>query len=104
MESTWFARAVSSRRAAGVGSGRGRSSGLLSGYPLWPFGALWLWNLGDDSSLLSPSFAYSASDEATLNGGMFLGLGPEASEPGQPLASEYGLVPTTVYFSVSLYF
>jgi hypothetical protein len=73
-------------------------------HPLWSLAGLLLWNLGDGSSLLSPSFAYSASDSAAVSGGLFFGFGPSELEPGAVLPSEYGLVPTTAYVSVSLFF
>ena len=73
-------------------------------HPLWSFAGLLLWNLGDGSALVSPSFAYSASDSAAVSGGLFFGFGPSAlASPGE-LPSEYGLVPTTAYVSVSLFF
>jgi hypothetical protein len=72
--------------------------------PLWGLSLLWLWNLNDHSSLLSPSFSYSASDEATVMGGVFFGLGDDELVAGGGLPSEYGVVGTTVYFSVSVFF
>lgn len=73
-------------------------------HPLWSLSFLWLLNLNDPSSLLSPSVVYSASDEATVMGGVFVGVGDDelTSEGGLP--SEYGLAATTVYFSVSIFF
>jgi hypothetical protein len=73
-------------------------------HPLWSVAGLLLWNLGDGSALLSPSFAYSASDSAAVSGGLFFGLGPSDIAAGVALPSEYGLVPTTAYVSVSLFF
>jgi hypothetical protein len=63
-----------------------------------------LWNLGDGSALLSPSFAYSASDSASVTGGLFFGFGPSELRSPEVLPSEYGLVPATAYLSVSLFF
>ncbi|MGH9323128.1 MAG: hypothetical protein ACRD21_02285 [Vicinamibacteria bacterium] len=73
-------------------------------HPLWSLSGLVLWNLADGSALLSPGFTFSASDEATVSGGLFLGLGEEDLEGGRTLASEYGLVPATAYVSVSFFF
>ena len=44
-------------------------------HPLSSLSFSWLLNLNDRSSLLSPSVVYSASDEATVMGGVFLGVG-----------------------------
>ena len=68
---------------------------------LWSLAGLWLWNLNDRSALVSPSFAYSASDEASITGGVFLGFGNEDSTLGRPLPSEYGLSGVTAYVSLS---
>jgi hypothetical protein len=73
-------------------------------HPLWSLAALGLWNLNDRSFLLSPSFSYSASNEATVSGGLFFGFGDDEVTPERPLPSEYGAIGTTVYFSVSLFF
>ena len=65
---------------------------------------LGLWNLNDGSALVSPSFSYSMSDEASITGGVFLGLGDDAHTPTMAFSSEYGAIPTTLYFSFSLFF
>jgi hypothetical protein len=73
-------------------------------HPLWSLAGLLLWNLGDGSALVSPSFAYSASDSVSMSGGLFFGFGAsDLASPGE-LPSEYGLVPATAYVSVSLFF
>ena len=72
--------------------------------PLWSVAALGLWNLNDGSLLLSPSVAYSASDEIALSGGLFFGFGDDEPTPERPLPSEYGLTGTTAYASFSIYF
>ena len=56
------------------------------------------------STLVSPSFSYSLSNEASIMGGMFFGFG--ASEPTEetPLPSEYGAAGTTAFVSVSFFF
>ena len=73
-------------------------------HPLWNVAALWLWNLNDRSSLLSPSFAYSLSNEASLSGGVFFGIGADDSTPTRPMPSEYGLSGTTAFLSASWFF
>ena len=73
-------------------------------HPLWSLAALGLWNLNDRSLLLSPSFSYSASNEATVSGGLYFGFGDDEVTPEKPLPSEYGAVGVTVYFSASVFF
>lgn len=73
-------------------------------HPLCSLAALGLWNLNDRSFLLSPSFSYSASNEATVSGGLYFGFGDDEVTPEKPLPSEYGAVGVTVYFSASLFF
>jgi hypothetical protein len=73
-------------------------------HPLWSLGSLWLWNLNDRSALLSPSFAYSASDDVSLTGGIFFGLGDDTLTPLQPIPSEFGLASNTGYLSLSWFF
>jgi hypothetical protein len=73
-------------------------------HPLWSLQGLLLWNVGDGSALVSPSFAYSASDSAAVSGGLFFGFGASEVELDGVLPSEYGLVPATAYLSVSLFF
>ena len=73
-------------------------------HPLWSLSGLWLWNLNDRSALLAPSIGYSASDDTSIAGGVYVGLGDDASSLARPLSSEYGLAGTTAYMSVSWYF
>ena len=73
-------------------------------HPLWSLTALGLWNLNDGSVLLSPSVAYSASDEIALSGGLFFGFGDDQPTLERPLPSEYGLTGTTAYASFSIFF
>lgn len=72
-------------------------------HPLWGVAGLLLWNLSDGSALLAPSFSYSASDNTTLSGGLFAGVGASVAE-GLLLASEYGAAPLTLYVSFSRFF
>ena len=73
-------------------------------HPLWNLSLLWLRNLNDGSSLLTPSLSYSASNEVTLTGGLFMGFGD--ASPGSPEspASEYGGLGTTAHLSLSVFF
>ncbi|GMR23218.1 MAG: hypothetical protein BMS9Abin37_1628 [Acidobacteriota bacterium] len=73
-------------------------------HPLWSLAALGLWNIDDGSVLISPSFSYSASNEATITGGVFFGFGDDGVTPQTPLPSEYGALGLTVYVSASLFF
>jgi hypothetical protein len=71
---------------------------------LWSVAGLWLWNWNDRSALVAPSFSYSASDEASVSGGLFVGIGESAGVDERALSSEFGQVPVTAYFAVSLFF
>ena len=73
-------------------------------HPLWSFAGLWLWNLRDRSALLSPSFAYSAGDDASISAGVFVGVGDADAAPARPLPSEYGLAGVTGYAALSWFF
>ena len=73
-------------------------------HPLWTASGLWLWNLNDRSTLISPSVAYSVGNEVALSGGMFFGIGDAAATVARPLASEYGAGGTTGYISLSWFF
>lgn len=73
-------------------------------HPLWSVGGLWLVNMIDGSSLVSPSVAYSAGNDASISGALFLGLGDSEPTLARPLPSEYGLSGTTAFVSVSWYF
>ncbi len=73
-------------------------------HPLWNVAALWLVNLNDRSALMAPSFGYSASDNVSLAGGVYFGVGETATTLERPLPSEYGLSGTTGYASISWFF
>ena len=79
-------------------------------HPLWTVSGLALWNLNDGSAIVLPSFSYSMSDEASLQGGMFVGVGdstlvPVRNMPGQIVPSSvYGLVGTVGYLSLTWFF
>ena len=73
-------------------------------HPLWSLGGLWLWNLNDRSALLAPSLAYSAGNEVSIAGGIYVGMGDNAITATRPLPSEYGLSGTTGYASLSWFF
>ena len=72
--------------------------------PLWTLAGLVLWNLNDDSALVAPSLAYSASDETAISGGVYFGFGDDEITPTRPLPSEYGLSGLTGFLSVSWFF
>ena len=80
--------------------------------PLWSVEGLALWNLSDGSLLLSPAVSLSLSNEVTGRAGVYLGLGSETVPspllPGAPRvelpASEYGIVPGSLYLSVTAFF
>ena len=73
---------------------------------------LTLWSMSDGSVLLSPAASLSLSNEITGRAGLFLGFGSETRPappiPGAPVsdlpASEYGIVPASLYVSVTAYF
>ena len=73
-------------------------------HPLWSLGGVWLWNLNDRSALLAPSLAYSAGDEVSITGGVYVGVGDSAATVERPLPSEFGLAGTTGYASLSWFF
>ena len=73
-------------------------------HPLWSLAGLWIWNLNDRSALISPSFAYSASDEVSVSGAVFVGTGDGEITPTQPLPSEYGPLGTKAFVSLSWFF
>ena len=72
-------------------------------HPLLSTQLLVLWSLNDLSALFAPGATYSLSDDATAQGGVFVGVGDGDVTPGDLLPSEYGVVPTTVYASISLF-
>jgi hypothetical protein len=72
--------------------------------PLWSLNGVWIWNLNDHSSLISPSFVYSAGSNASLTGGAFFGVGYDEITSTGALPSEYGLAGKTAYLSLSWFF
>ena len=73
-------------------------------HPLLSTQLLVLWSLNDLSALFTPGLTYSLTEEATAQGGLFVGVGKDRVTPGDLLPSEFGLVPTTVYASIALFF
>lgn len=73
-------------------------------HPLWSTSGLWILNLNDRSSLISPSFAYSAGSNTSIAGGIFFGSGSDEITLTRPLPSEYGLAGKTAYLALSLFF
>ncbi len=72
-------------------------------HPLLSTQLLVLWSLNDLSALFAPGATYSLSEDATAQGGLFVGVGDDDVTPGDLLPSEFGVVPTTVYASISLF-
>lgn len=72
-------------------------------HPLLSTRLLVLWSLNDLSALFAPGASYSLSDDAIAQGGVFVGVGNGDVTPGDLLPSEYGVVPTTVFASISLF-
>jgi hypothetical protein len=82
--------------------------------PLLTADFLTMWNMNDGSFLLSPAATYSVSNEMYVRGGLFFGIGdnerwiappidpdgPQVRVPG----SEYGVVPSSVYISLTAFF
>ncbi len=73
-------------------------------HPLWTTDVLMLWSLTDGSAMLSPGATYSASNEITLRAGLFMGVGDGTATGATPIPSTYGVTPTIVYLSASLFF
>lgn len=73
-------------------------------HPLWSLSGLALVNLNDASVIVAPGFSYSASNNATFAGGVYVGRGATDAPEGQLLASEYGLVGVTGYLSLTWFF
>ena len=72
--------------------------------PLWSVRGLGMWNINDGSALVSPSLAYSASDETLVSGGFYLGFGDDEITLARPIPSEHGFTAATAYLSLSWYF
>ncbi len=77
--------------------------GSLQVHPLVTTELLTLWNLNDPSALLVPAVSYSAGGEVTARVGFFVGFGAGVQGPGA-LGSEYGLVATSGYLSLEVFF
>jgi hypothetical protein len=81
--------------------------------PLLTTDLLTMWNMNDGSFLLSPAAAYSLSNETYIRGGFFFGIGtgegrsvtilPEGRSFVLP-GSEYGIVPSSLYISLTAFF
>jgi hypothetical protein len=79
------------------------AQGSFQVHPLWNLQFLVLANLDDPSALFSPAVSRSLSNEVTANGGVFIGFGDDAATLASPLPSEYGLVPSFVYLSLTVF-
>jgi len=73
-------------------------------HPLLGTSLILLCNLNDPSALVFPGASYSLSNEVTLQGGLYLGFGDGTQESQFDIPSEYGIVPTTVYLSLTAFF
>jgi hypothetical protein len=82
--------------------------------PLLTTDFLTMWNMNDGSFLLSPAASYSLSNEAYIRGGFFFGIGAGEGRTVLPIApedieftlpgSEYGIVPSSIYVSLTAFF
>ena len=82
--------------------------------PLLTADFLTMWNMNDGSFLLSPAASYSLSNEAYIRGGFFFGIGAGEGSTVLPIGgeepaftlpgSEYGIVPSSLYISLTAFF
>ena len=82
--------------------------------PLLTTDLLTMWNMNDGSFLLSPAASYSLSNEAYIRGGFFFGIGAGKGSTWLPIGgegpaltlpgSEYGIVPSSLYISLTAFF
>ena len=82
--------------------------------PLLTADFLTMWNMNDGSFLLSPAATYSLSNEAYIRGGFFFGIGAGEGSTVLPIGgeepaftlpgSEYGIVPSSLYISLTAFF
>lgn len=72
-------------------------------HPLVATDVLVIWNFGDASALLAPGASYSVSNDVSMRGGVFIGLGADL-QPDGALGSEYGLLPLSGYVSLTAFF
>ena len=72
--------------------------------PIWNVSVFGLHSLNDGSTLMAPTVAYSAGNNASVSASVYFGLGPDRITPTRPLASEYGLVSPVGIMMVSFFF
>ncbi len=82
--------------------------------PLVTMDFLTIWNMNDGSLLLSPAASYSVSNEVYVRGGFFFGIGANERLIDAPIVpeeppivlpgSEYGIVPSSLYLSLTAFF
>ena len=82
--------------------------------PLFTTDFLTIWNMNDGSFLLSPAAIYSVSNEVYVRGGFFFGIGANERRIDVPIVpeepqlvlpgSEYGIVPSSLYVSLTAFF
>lgn len=89
------------------------ASGSYDLSPLVTLRAFAVVNLADPSAMVGPGISWSVADNASVIGGVYLGLGQRPgnvanAEPAVPssvpVRSEFGLVPTTAYISMASHF
>ncbi len=80
------------------------AQGAYQIHPLVGTDLLVLWNLNDLSALFAPGVSYSVSEEVSARAGVFMGLGSNRATFDRPLPSEFGLTPTILYGSLSVFF
>lgn len=87
-----------------LGRWTGAAQASYQAHPLVSVDALALANLGDGSFLLAPGMWWTATSSASVRLGTYVGVGPSSVEPGERLASEYGIIPWIGYAALSLFF
>lgn len=80
------------------------AQGAYQLHPLIGTDLVVLWNVTDPSVLLAPGVSYSVSEEAAARAGLFVGLGSETATLSRPVPSEFGVTPTILYASLSVFF
>jgi len=97
-----------------IGRNEAALQASLQATPLLTADLFTTWNMNDGSLLLSPAASYSLSNEAYIRGGFFFGFGAGEGmtvppiggvDPGFTLpGSEYGIVPSSLYLSLTAFF
>ena len=73
--------------------------------PIWNVSVFGLHSLNDGSTLMAPTVAYSAGNNASVSASVYFGLGTrQRSPPRARSPSEYGLVSPVGIMMVSFFF